>query len=169
MIRKIFIFLIALLLMAAFYVFALMMEDKDSQQQNKFLVQEEPEKLVMIEAFHSQDSKALAKAFGVSLLLPEDFQSGGITSDSYHGYTTRLISLSGSKARVSGIRPASAAASLYPKDAAFTHTDQALLGFRLMQASTKTGTVYSLMTPYAAFLIEPLSPPQTGSFTLTEP
>lgn len=160
----------ALLLMAAFYVFAVMMESPDSQREGLLMENPAttPEAVPDIQPLTSQDAHALAAAFGATLPLPEGFAGGSVQAGSYQGQVTRLVSLAGSKARVTGVRPASAIASLVPRDAAFTRTDKALLGVYLLSANLQSGTVYSLITQDAAYYIEPIHPPDAGGFTRVE-
>lgn len=172
MLRKIVSFLMALLLMAAFYVFAVMMESPDSQREallHDSAATPKPEAIADMQPLTSQDAAALASAFGASLPLPEGFVTGSVQAGNHQGQVTRLVSLTGSMARVSGVRPASAIASLVPRDAAFSRTDKALLGAYLLTAQLPSGRVYSLITQHAAFYIEPINPPQAGGFSRVDP
>lgn len=169
MIRRLLAILMSLALMAAFYVFAVMMEDEESKRSDEFLVQADEAQLEKAEAFQSADARALAQAFGVPLPMPEGLINGSVRSGSYHGYTTRLIALEGAAARVTGIRPASAAPGILPGEMVFTASDKALLGYELLAAKRGDEVFYTLLTQDAAFLIIPLLPPETGGFSLAEP
>ena len=159
----------SLIVMGAFYVFSVMMEDEQSKRSDEFLVQAAEEPLRKMDAVRSADARALAQAFGAALPVPEGLQGGEVMSGSYHGYTTRSVTLEGKNARVTGVRPASAAPGLMQKDLLFLASDKALLGYSLMAAETDGGAVYSLLRDDAAFLITPLAPPDPGGFTLAEP
>lgn len=169
MVRRILAVLLSLAVMAAFYVFAVMMEDEESKRTEEFLVSDEKEPLTRAEDFQGADANELARVFGAALPVPEGLAQGLVQTGTYHGYTTRLITLQGSLSQVRGIRPASAAPGLMPKDAVFLAGEQALLGYPLLEAQGENGTVYSLITEEAAYLILPATPPETGGFTLTEP
>ena len=169
MVRRLLAALLSLVVMAGFYVFAVMMEGEETKRTDEFLVAEEKETLTRIQDVQSADANELASAFGAALPLPEGLSEGLVGSGTYHGYTTRLITLKGTLSQVRGIRPASAAPALMPKDAVFLAGGQALLGYPLLAGLGEDGMVYSLLTGEAAFLILPAQPPETGGFTLLEP
>ncbi len=169
MIRRLLAILLSLALIAAFYVFAVMMEDEETKRSDEFLVQAAEEPLERTETLQSADTYALAQAFGVALPMPEGLKSGSVKSGSYHGYTTRLIALEGEAAQVTGIRPASAAPGILPEDLVFLASDKALLGYELLRANRGDEVFYALLTGDAAFLITPLLPPEPGGFSLAEP
>lgn len=169
MIRRLVAILLSLILMAAFYVFALMMEDEESKRSDEFLVQEAEGPLERAELFQSEDARELARAFGVALPVPEGLTSGTVNGGGYHGYTTRLVSLEGASARITGIRPASAAPGILQGDLVFLASDKALMGYELLMAKRGDEVYYALLTPDAAFLITPLLPPGPGGFSLAEP
>jgi hypothetical protein len=169
MVRRILAALLSLIVMAAFYVFAVMMEDEESKRTGEFLVAEERKPLTRMEDLKSADAVELARAFGAAIPLPEGLSDGLVQSGTYHGYPTRLVTLQGTLAQVRGIRPASAAPGLMPRDAVFLASGQALLGYPLLAAQGANGVMYSLLTEEAAFLIFPAAPPEPGGFTLIEP
>ncbi len=169
LLRRVLAFLLSILVMAAFYLVAVMMENEETRRSDRFLVEAAAVPLHRMEAVESADGRQLARAFGAALPLPEGLSSGRVEAGAYHGYVTRTVSAEGSAARVTGIRPASAAPGILPPEAVFAATDKALMGFPLLHAQEGGQEVYALVTGEAAFLIQPLAPPETGGFIPTEP
>jgi len=167
--RRVLAFLLSLLVMTAFYLVAVMMENEETRRSERFLVEAAAAQLLKIEPVESADGRLLARAFGAALPLPEGLGSGRVESGAYHGYITRTVSLEGTAARVTGVRPASAAPGIMPPEAVFMATDRALMGVPLLRAREEGQDVYALMTGEAAFLIRPHAPPDAGGFIPTEP
>ena len=169
MIRRIPAFLMALLLMAAFYIFAVMMEDEKTKRTDEFLVERVELPLTEVMEMESGDARALAEAFGAPIPVPDGALSGQVKNESYHARYARLVLLSGENARVTGIRPAAAAPHIMPPTLSFRASGQTLLGYELLQAKRDGGVVFAMITDDAAFLIEPQNPDDPGGFQLQEP
>ena len=168
-IRRLLALLLSLAVMAVFYVIAIMMESEETKRTDEFVVEAPSEPLTPIAAFQSQDAQQLADSFGAPVPLPEGFTSGGAADKTYHTYKSRIITLQGTAATVTGVRPAAAAPSIMPKDAVFLAGSKALLGYPLLEAQREGGLVFALHTPEAAFLITPLADAEPGGFSLLEP
>lgn len=167
--RRLLSLLLSLLLVAMFYAFAVMMEGDQNRPSTQFVVEEVQQPLTDITPVQSQDANLLAERFGAAFPLPQGFQMGQVQNGRYHTYVTRLITLQGEQAVVTGIRPASAAAAIAPKDAQFTDSKRALLGYPMLVAKLSDHDLYSYITPDAAFFIQVQTDAQPGAFTLVEP
>lgn len=161
--------LLALLVIALFYVSAVLLEGEADKQGEQFIVEADTRPLTPGEALRGNDPQALADAFGVPLPVPEGFSAGQTADSRYHAYLSRQIELQGEKAAVRGVRPASAAPAILPKDLVFTASDKALLGYPLLQAQSGGATVYALVMKEAAFYIVPAAGDAPGGFSLFEP
>ena len=172
MLRRIPAALLALLVMAAFYLFAVMQENEETKRSDAFVVQEQEDSLTAMEPFTSRDPHALAQAFGVAFPLPEGDVTGEVSSLRHHGYTARRIVLRGQVSQVEGVRPLSAAAAIMPSALRFGSSDRALFGYSLMSATDGQTRYYALQTDKAAFVLRlpeaALSAPGSG-FALQEP
>lgn len=166
--NRIFSFMLAVLFIAAFYVFAVLLDTADDKQDEQFVVEMAVTPLSPMEMVQSQDPQAIANAFGAPLPLPEGFVSGKAEDTSYHGYPARQVMLQGEKALVTGIRPASAAPKILGKELVFLAGGRTLLDYPLAVAQTEKGPVYSLTTEEAAFLITPLTDELPGGFSLMQ-
>ena len=169
MIRRLLALLLSLAVMAVFYVFAIMMENEETKRTDEFVVEAPSEPLTPITAFQSLDAQQLADSFGAPIPLPEGFTSGGAADRTYHTYRTRIITLQGTAATITGVRPAAAAPSIMPKDAVFLAGSKALLGYPLLEAQGEGGMIFAMHTPEAVFLITPLTDAEPGGFSLLEP
>ncbi len=170
MLRRLPAALAALLMMAAFYLFAVMQENEETRRSDAFVVREPEVPVTRAAPFQSQDAPALARAFGVPLPLPEGPVQGEVTSESYHGYPVMRIRVLGQAAQVDGVRPLSAAGSILPSGLRFTASDRALFGYAIMAASDGQTQYYALQTDKAAFLIRvPEAAAPAGGFALQEP
>lgn len=170
--RRVPAFVLALLVMAVFYLFAVMQEDEESKRSDAYVVQEQEDAIGRMEPFTSQDPRALATAFGAAFPLPEGNIKGEVSSFSHHGYTARRIVVQSGLARVEGVRPLSAAASILPSGLRFSASDRALFGHPLMIAKDAQRDYFALQTDKAAFVFSlpeaSLSAPGSG-FLLQEP
>lgn len=167
--KRLFSLLLALLVIAVFYVSAVLLEGGDSKQEEQFIVEAASLPLEPGAAqYEGGDPQALADAFGVPLPVPESFVSGVTRDSRYHAYPSRQVSLEGGKAAIRGVRPASAAPSVLPGELLFTASDKALLGYPLLQAQAGGRTVYALVMEDAAFYIVPTGD-EPGGFSLLEP
>ena len=167
--KRLLALLLALAVIAVFYLFAVLMEDEESKRTDQFVVQAQQRPLTPIQEMTSEDPARLVDAFGAALPLPDQFTSGTVADFTWHTYPARMISLQGALAIVKGVRPAAAAPAIIPKGADFLASDKALLGYAMLEAKVEGKTLYSLITKDAAFLIEPLSQDGPGGFSLLEP
>lgn len=167
--KRLLALLLSLAAVALFYVFAVMMEDKENRPSNQFIVEAARAPLERMDSLQSQDGRLLAERFGVPLPLPAGFLGGEVRDLTWHAYLARTVTLRGESATVTGIRPAAAAPAILPGKAVFLASDKALLGYPLTQADTGNGMVYALVTPEAAFLIVPNTASGPGEFALMEP
>ena len=161
--------LLSLLVMAVFYVFAVMMEDEESKRSDTFVVEAVQSPLVRQAGLESASPEQLAQAFGVAFPLPEGFEAGKTRDFTWHARPAREIILRGAAATVRGVRPAAAASAILPRDADFVSSSKALLGYQMLSAQAGGKTLYALVTKDAAFLIEPASLEEPGGFSLMEP
>lgn len=160
---------LALVVIALFYVSAVLLEGGDEGQAEQFVVEAASLPLLPGTAgYEGNDAQALADAFGAPLPVPEGFTEGATQDSRYHAYLSRRITLQGGKATVKGVRPASAAPSVLPGELLFTASDKALLGYPLLQAQADGQTVYALVMKDAAFYIIPAAG-EPGGFSLLEP
>ena len=166
--NRILSFVLAVLFIAAFYVFAVLLDTADDKQDKQFVVEMAVTPLSPMEMVQSQDPQVITNAFGAPLPLPEGFVSGKTENTSYHSYQARQVVLQGEKALVTCIRPASAAPKILDKELVFISGERSLLGYPLAVAETENGPVYSLMTEEAAFLITPLTDEMPGGFSLMQ-
>lgn len=160
---------LSLLVMAVFYVFAVMMEDEESKRSDTFVVEAVKSPLTRQDSLESSNAAQLAQAFGVALPLPEGFMTGRTRDFTWHAYPAREILLQGAAALVKGVRPAAAAAAILPREADFVSSSKALLGYQMLSAQWGGKTLYALVTKDAAFLIEPREQEDPGGFSLVEP
>ena len=172
MLRRLPAILLTLIIMAVFYLFAVMQENEETKRSDAFVVREPEEAITRIAPFYSQDPRALAQAFGAAFPLPEGSVEGEVSSFQHLGYTARRILVKGQVSRVEGVRPLSAASSIMPGHLRFRPGEQALFGFSLLGADAGDTRYYALQTDKAAFVISlPLSAvagPGSG-FALQEP
>jgi len=161
---------LALLVMAVFYVFAVMQENEDSKRTDAFLVREQEAAITQIAPFSSQDARALAQVFGAAFPLPEGPLTGEVASFSHHGYTALRLTVNSQGAQVVGVRPLSAASSILPPGLRFTASEHALFGYAITTAQQDQARYYALQTDKAAFVItQSLGADAAGGFALQEP
>lgn len=151
--KKILSLLFSLLLLAAFYVYAVLMEDERSHDAPQWMVEERKPPLDRIEAVSSTDAAQLARAMGVSLPLPGTLSSGTVESGSYHGYTVRALHAEGAGLVIRGVRPLSAAPAIRTNGLSFLPSDSALLGFPVLTAQQGSRYYYYFTAEDAAFEI----------------
>lgn len=169
MLRRLMAFLLSVSLMAVFYVFSVMMENEETKRTDEFVVAADAAPLKPIAPLQSSDARQLADAFGLAFPLPEGFQAGEVSDGVWHTYPTRQITLKGSQATVRGIRPAAAAAALLPRDAVFTASASALMGYPMMEAKAEGRTLYAFVTQDAAFLLIPHASAEASGYQIMSP
>ncbi len=104
MLRRLPAILLTLIIMAVFYLFAVMQENEETKRSDAFVVREPEEAITRIAPFYSQDARALAQAFGAAFPLPEG-SIEEVNSFQHHGYTARRILVKGQVSRVEGPAP----------------------------------------------------------------
>ncbi|HSK69421.1 MAG TPA: hypothetical protein VLA21_09200 [Candidatus Limnocylindria bacterium] len=167
--RRVLSLVAALVVMAGFYAFTVLVEGGDNRRGGDFLVREDPSPVTPISEVASSDARVLARAFGASMPVPGSPSQGSVASGSYHGYVTRTLQMQGAAGSVRGVRPAAAAPSIMPQDAVFLASDKALLGFPAMAAMEGGREIYALLTNDAAFLIVPSVPGNLAGFAPGDP
>lgn len=153
MIKKLLTLLMALVLMASFYLYALMREDEETKRSEQWVVAG-GEELKAFGGLDSTDGKALARAMGSLIPLPEQLSAGQVTDSSYHGYYVRQLRATDGLSTVLGVRPASASPLIRPEQLSFQHTDRTLLNYPLLKASDELYSYYYLVTDAAAFILQ---------------
>jgi len=154
MIKKILSLLMALLLMAAFYIYALLREDEQTKRSDEWVVAGEDTQLQAFGGLESSDSKALAQAMDSLLPLPKDLTSGSVQDSSYHGYYARVLEATNGESTVWGICPASASPMIRKAGLSFGHTDKTLLSYPLLWAEDDAYSYYYMVTDAAAFVMQ---------------
>ncbi|MHC1786644.1 MAG: hypothetical protein AB9880_06265 [Christensenellales bacterium] len=153
MIRRSTALLMALLLMGAFYLYALMREDSQAKRSDQWMVTGEDASLEPSGGLQSTDGASLAAAMGSLLPLPASLTSASVEDSSYHGYYARILRATDGLSLVLGVRPASASPLIREKDLDFSHSDKTLLGYPLLAAADETHSFYYLVTDTAAFVL----------------
>lgn len=168
MAKRILGFALSLMVMAGFYVFSVMMQGDNSQPQAENTAAASQPALRQITPLQSGDPEALYTAFNAPFPLPVGLVSGSVENSAFQTSYARVLRLVGSQAQVTGVRPATAAPLIFPKEAAFVSSSRTLLGFELLEARQADATLYALVTDQAAFLIVPSGPEGPGEFHLQE-
>ena len=145
--------LMALLLMAAFYLYALMREDEHSKRDAQWVVAQETTELKPFGGMDSADPGQLARAMGCAIPLPPMLQMSRVNDGSHHGYYVRRLEAGDGRVWVTGVRPASASPIIRPEGLAFTHSNKTLLGIPMLSAQDAQHSYYYLATDQAAFVI----------------
>lgn len=153
MIKKLFSVLFSLMLLAAFYVYAVLMEDESAHESPKWMVEEVKPPLTPMDMLVASDSAQLARAMGAAVPLAKAQTTGKVESSSYHGYTVRILSAQSGKLSVRGVRPLSAAPLIRSNNVRYLSSNEALLGYPVMIARHSGTVYYYLTTEDAAFEI----------------
>ncbi|NLC32196.1 MAG: hypothetical protein GX781_02740 [Clostridiales bacterium] len=173
MMKKLASFLMALILMTAFYLYALLREDEGTKGTDRWVVASEESIFKAQGSTISNQAAALSAAMGVSLPLPNEIISGEVTDGKYHGYYVRELHVKDEQRIVRGVRPVSAAPMLRDKELAFSQSDKTLMSYPLLFAQQNERTYYYFSTDSAAFVIEaPAGMSQSDALegiTMTEP
>lgn len=154
MIKKILSLLIALLLMAAFYIYALLREDEQTKRTDEWVVAGEDTKFAVFGGIDSTDPQILAQAMDSLLPLPGNLTSGSVRDSSYHGYYTRILEATDGESTIWGVRPASASPSIRKTGLSFAHSDKTLLSYPLLWAEDDVNSYYYMITDTAAFFLQ---------------
>lgn len=154
MMKKLASLVLALILMTAFYLYALLREDEATKGTDRWVVASEDTVFKAQGASLSAQPADLASAMGVPLPLPDGLTSGEVKDGSYHGYYVRILQASDGQRTVHGVRPASAASMLRGDELVFAQSDKTLMSYPLLQAELDGKSYYYLSTELAAFVIE---------------
>ncbi len=166
MFKKILTFILSLLLIAVFYIYALLSEDEDARQSSPWMVTEEKAPLESIGTFTSKDAPALARAMGGAAPLPAELSAGSVEDGSYHGYRTRLLHASAPGLSVRGVRPLSASPLVRTASVTYRPSGAALLGYPLIIAKDDSGFYYYMATEEAAYEIRTQAQDEQESLAL---
>lgn len=153
MIKKILSVVLALILMASFYLYALLREDEETKRTDRWVVAEEDAALSARGPLESTDPQALANAMGITLPLPQSLLTAGVADDSHHGYYARRLTATNGHSTVWGVRPASASPMIRPAGVAFGQSDKTLMGYPLLAGQDAQYLYYYLATDQAAFVL----------------
>lgn len=154
MIRRVLALLMALLLMAAFYVYALLREDEQTKQSEEWLVKAQELPFEKMGGLDSTDPAALARAMQMAVMLPQSLVSGAVRDAAYHAAYARLLTASDGSRTVWGVRPASASPLIRPPGLHFESTGQSLHSYPLLRARDDAMVYYYLATgEQGAFVI----------------
>lgn len=151
--RRLLSFLTSLLLMAAFYVYAVMREDSETKRTEQWVVAAEQTQLAPSGGALSTDSRALVRALGAAVPLPRKLLSGRVEDASWHGYYARRLTADDGVTRVSAVRPMSAAPLIRGASLTFASHGRSLYGFPLLEAEDEDMRYLFLITGDAAVMI----------------
>ena len=173
MIKRIAALVMALFLMASFYLYALLQEDEETKRTDQWVVAGDDSLTRAQERVISTDPAVLAGAMGLSLPLPRELSSGEVKDGQYHGYRVRQLEAESADATVLGVRPASAAPLIRGSGLQFEATDKTLMSYPLLRAEMDGSAYYYLASEQAAFIIRlPLHLPEEAAlsgFILAQP
>lgn len=159
MIKRILSFLFSLLLMASFYIYAVMREDEESKRAGQWLVAEESPVLEAMGSLAAIDPVALAQKMGSQIMLPRPLSQAQVKDAAYHGRYARLLEAQGGQIQVYAVRPLAAAPLIRPGGIAFTARGRALFGLPLLEGqddqytyffASARDTAYVARLPHAA-------------------
>lgn len=154
MIKKLTSFILALILMASFYLYALLREDEETKGAQQWVVAESDAAINQSGKVTSTNPEILASTMGASLPLPRQIQNGEVTDGYYHGYGVRLLLASDGQRKISGVSPFSAAPMIRNKSLVFSQSEKTLMSYPLLVAQDGPLSFYYLVTDRAAFVIE---------------
>jgi hypothetical protein len=143
--------LLSLLLMAMFYVYAVLQKDSEPQANMRWLVQEEERFIEPIGEIKSADAQTLANAFGVSMPAPSNILSGLCFDAKYKGQKAHMLEIIGEKITIQGVTPNFAAPLIRSDSIKFSESKSALLGYPLFKADGTEYNEYYVITQDAAF------------------
>lgn len=153
MIKRIAALVMALVLMVAFYLFALLQEDEETKRTDQWVVAGSDNLIQPQETVISNDPMVLADAMELPLPLPRELIAGEVKDGQYHSYRVRMLQAEGIDSSVSGIRPASAAPLIRPQGLNFEPTNKTLMSYPLLRAQKDGFAYYYLANEQAAFVI----------------
>lgn len=152
--RRLISVIISLILMASFYLYAVMREDDETKRTEQWVVAAEQDALSANGGTVSTEGRALARVMGAAIPLPQTLTAGEVRDDSWHGYYARRLTATDGQTRVTAVRPLSAA-PLIRKDAlTFAPGGRSLFGFPLLEAQDDLAHYAFLVTQEAAVMIE---------------
>ncbi len=169
MFKRILALVMAALLMAAFYVYALLREDEETKGREEWLVTAEEQPFEAFGGMQSQDPAQLVQAMGMALPLPNTLQTGEVRDSRYHAAYARLLHATDGTLTVRGVRPASASPLIRPAGLSFETTGHTLHSYPLLRAQDGTTQYYYLaIGQQGAFVISlPQSLGEAGLAAIT--
>jgi len=148
--KRILSILASLLLMGAFYIYAVLQKN-DETENLTWLVQEEKITLNSIDEIISTDAQILVNSFSVEAPLPEKILSGKCYDTKYKGKLVHILEINAENMQIKGVTPAFAAPLVRKTNLRFLNDNVALFGFPLLKAQDNFNTVYLIVTNKAAF------------------
>lgn len=152
--RRLLSLIVSLILMAAFYVYAVMREDDETKRTEQWVVAESETELSANGGVVSTSADTLARALGASVPLPQTLVSGEVSDETWHGYYARKLVATDGVLRVSAVRPLSAAPMIRDGALQFAPGGRSLFGFPLLEAQDDQYHYAFLVTQDTAVMIE---------------
>lgn len=150
LLKRIFSILVSLLLMGAFYIYAVLQKN-DETDNLTWLVQEEKIALENIGEVISTNRQTLVNAFGSEAPFPDFIQSGKCYDQTYRGKLTHVLEINTDGLQIKGVTPAFAAPLIRKNNLHFKSDNLALFGFPLLKAQDDSNSIYFLVANKAAF------------------
>lgn len=152
--RRLISLIVSLILMAAFYLYAVTREDEETKHTEQWVVDAPQEALTANGGVVSTDGVTLVRAMGAPIPLPSTLSAGQVSDESWHGYYVRRLTATDGQTRVDAVRPLSAAPILRGNTLTFAPGGLSLFGFPLLEAQDESLHYAFLVTQEAAVLIE---------------
>ena len=143
--RRILSLLISLILMVAFYLYAVMREDEETKRTEQWVVAAEQAELQPNGGAMSAEGRVLARAMGVSLPLPQALVSGRVEDSTWHGYYARRLHATDGVTAVHAVRPVSAAPMIRQDAGTYAPSGRSLFGHPMLETQDDT-THYAFFT-----------------------
>jgi len=166
MVKRIASIALSLILMGVFYVYAVLREDENTKQTEKWVVADEAVPPAPIGLVESTQAKQLALAMGTAVPLPAALSSGSVQDSSYHGYAVRMLEASAPGISIRGVRPSSAAPMVRGGGITYEPSGSALLGYPLIIGRDADSFYYFLVTEEAAYEIRTMPADEQISLAL---
>ncbi|HHX21474.1 MAG TPA: hypothetical protein GX722_06745 [Clostridiales bacterium] len=152
--RRILSLLISLILMVAFYLYAVMREDEETKRTEQWVVAAEQAELQPNGGAMSIEGRVLARAMGVSLPLPQALVSGRVEDTTWHGYYARRLHATDGATVVHAVRPVSAAPMIRQDAGTYAPSGRSLFGHPMLETQDDTTHYAFFTTQDMAVLIE---------------
>ncbi len=152
--RRLLSLIVSLILMAAFYLYAVMREDDETKRTEQWVVAAEQQELAPNGGAVTTDPGVLVRAFGAPVPLPQTLLQGQVSDTTWHMYYARLLTASDGATQVSAVRPLSAAPMVRDSALSFAPGGRSLFGFPLLEAQDDTHRYAFLVTQEVAVMIK---------------